>query len=105
MTLTILFCPGFTEEAHIWMTTDGAPEVVMMGFERRDFPNNHLLEVQLIDDAKLQEDPVRFNIQHELNNFGIYRRTALSELGGSIVIRPCFTTKTWLSIPSWQLRV
>ncbi len=77
-----LLLPGFTTEAFKWMTMDPAAEVVIMGFEYRDFESNQLLAVGLVDDATLATDPVRYSIQQKLPNFGIYQRSSLLKIGG-----------------------
>jgi glycosyltransferase involved in cell wall biosynthesis len=74
--------PGFTVEAHRWMASKDPPEVVIMGFEYRDFASNELLGTGLADDAALAADPVGFTICRKLPNFGIYRREALAAAGG-----------------------
>jgi glycosyltransferase involved in cell wall biosynthesis len=74
--------PLFTAEAHGWMAGNDPPEVVVMGFEYRDFASNQLLGTVLVDDAALAADPVGFTIRRKLPNFGIYRRDALVSAGG-----------------------
>ena len=73
---------GFTAEAHRWMASKDPPDVVIMGFEYRDFATNELLATGLVDDAALAADPVGFTIRRKLPNFGIYRRDALAPTGG-----------------------
>jgi glycosyltransferase involved in cell wall biosynthesis len=77
-----ILLPGFTAEAHRWMARPDAPDVVIMGFEYRDFESNQLLDVGLVDDAALAGNPVNFSILHKLPNFGIYHRETLLKLGG-----------------------
>jgi glycosyltransferase involved in cell wall biosynthesis len=77
-----ILLPGFTKEAHHWMRMQNAPEVVIMGFEHRDFKTNELFGVGLVDDTELAKDSIGFSIRRKLPNFGIYQRKALLKIGG-----------------------
>jgi glycosyltransferase involved in cell wall biosynthesis len=77
-----ILLPGFTAEAHRCMTLPNPPDVVIMGFEYRDFETNELLATGIVDDTALAEDPIGFSIRHKLPNFGIYKRDVLVRLGG-----------------------
>ena len=77
-----ILLPNFTEEAHRWISSADAPDVVVMGFEYRDKATNKLLAIGLVDDSSLSSDPVAFTIRHKVPNFGLYRRDALVRLGG-----------------------
>ena len=74
--------PTFTAEAHRWMAMKDAPDVVIMGFEYRDFVTLELLATGLVDDAALASDPIGFSISCKLPNFGIYRRDKLVRVNG-----------------------
>lgn len=77
-----ILLPGFTAEAHRWMGMKEPPEVVVTGFEYKDFASKELLAVGLVDDDALANDPVRYNISNKIPNFGIYQRKALLRIGG-----------------------
>ncbi len=77
-----ILLPGFTAEAAVWMAMNDAPEVVIMAYEYRNFETWHLYGVSSIDDAAIAADPIRYSIEVKLPNFGIYQRTALSNIGG-----------------------
>lgn len=74
--------PGFTSEAQAWMIAEDPPDVVIMGFEYRDFETDQLLATGLLDDVSLATDPIGFTIRHKVPNFGIYRREPLVAIGG-----------------------
>ncbi len=74
--------PGFTEEAHRWIAAADCPDVVLMGFEYRDFETNELLATNVVDDCALSADPLAFAIAQKLPNSGIYRREALAAVEG-----------------------
>lgn len=100
---------GFTAEAHRWMASKNLPEVVIMGFEYRDFASNELLATGLVDDAALAADPVGFTIRRKLPNFGIYRRDALASAGGfdcdpSVLYNEDVAFHTKLALEGFQFR-
>jgi glycosyltransferase involved in cell wall biosynthesis len=74
--------PDFTAEAHHWMVMKDAPQVVIMGYEYRDFQTKALMVTGLVDDTELAADPISFSIRNKLPNFGIYQRKALLQIGG-----------------------
>lgn len=77
-----LLLPNFTVEAHKWMNMNDPPDVVLMGFEYRDFLTNELLAIGLVDDHLLLLDPIGFSIRYKIPNFGIYKRNLIVNLGG-----------------------
>ena len=77
-----LLLPNFTVEAHKWMNMNDPPDVVLMGFEYKDFYTNELLATGLVDDHLLHLDPIGFSIRYKIPNFGIYKRNPIVNLGG-----------------------
>ena len=73
---------GFTEEALHWIDQSDPPDVVVMGFEYRDYETNELLSVGLLDDAHLRKDPLEYSIRNKIPNFGIYKKATLLKVGG-----------------------
>lgn len=73
--------PSFTKEAGRWMNMVDSPDVVIMGFEFRNYETKNLIGISLVDDRELSRDPVRFSIEHKLPNFGIYQRASLLSVG------------------------
>ena len=76
--------PTFVEEAQTWMAMgEGAPDVVLFGYEERWDDTGELLGVRRFDDEALQADPVAYTIRQQINPFlGLYRRRAFLEAGG-----------------------
>jgi len=74
--------PNYTRLAHKWMAMPNAPDVVLFNYEWRDEETGELLQVRNFDDARLQEDPLRYAIQEAINNFNIYRRERFLAAGG-----------------------
>jgi glycosyltransferase involved in cell wall biosynthesis len=77
-----ILLPGFTREAQRWMRMLDAPDVVVMGYEWRDFETNELLAVGAVDDEAIQRDPISYTIEHMIPNFGLYRTERLKRVGG-----------------------
>jgi hypothetical protein len=74
--------PGFMADVATWTTTANPPDVVILGYEYRDYSTKELLCTGLASDEELRDDPVRYSIRHKLANFGLYKRDALVAAGG-----------------------
>lgn len=77
-----ILLPGFTREAHYWMSLEEPPDVVIMGYEYLDFLTRNHLATGLQNDGQLASDPVGYAIRNKLPNFGIYKRKVVAPLGG-----------------------
>jgi len=77
-----ILLPNFTQEAHRWMAMEDAPDVVVMGYEWRDFETNELLWTGAFDDEAIGRDPISYAIEHKIPNFGLYRAQRLKQAGG-----------------------
>ena len=73
---------NFTEEAFRWIDQSDPPDVVVMGFEYRDYETNELLSIGLLDNKHLQKDPLEYSICNKIPNFGIYKKATLLKVGG-----------------------
>lgn len=77
-----ILLPEFTRDAHAWMQRPDAPDVVVMGYEWRDYETGELLGIGLMDDEALKRDPLRYVVEHKVPNFGLYRTARLASVGG-----------------------
>ncbi|MEM9183908.1 MAG: glycosyltransferase family 2 protein [Pseudomonadota bacterium] len=58
-------------------------DVLLVGYEYREHPDDTLLAIRTFDDAALQADPVAYTIREPINTIcGVYRRQAVLEAGG-----------------------
>jgi len=71
--------PNFVEQARKWMH-DGAPDVVLFGFEEVAGDNR---AINMFDNEALRSDPISYAIRNHINTIcGVYRRSAFLAVGG-----------------------
>ena len=74
--------PSFSRTVHRWIAAEDAPDVVLLGYEYREYPSGALLMSRVYDDARLQDDSLRYAIEEQINGFAVYRATSLRSAGG-----------------------
>lgn len=75
--------PNFTTLAHRWMDKTDCPDVVLFDYEYRDNDTNELITIRHFDASSLEQDPIGYAIDEQLNPFcGLYRKMALLNVGG-----------------------
>lgn len=75
--------PNFTTLAHRWMDKTDSRDVVLFDYEYRDNNTNELITIRHFDEARLEQDPIAYAIDEQINPFcGLYRKTALLKAGG-----------------------
>ena len=75
--------PNFTLLAHKWMNYENCPDVVLFDYEYRDNDTHELLFVRKFDKENLENDPISYAIQEQINPFcGLYKKDPLLKIGG-----------------------
>jgi hypothetical protein len=74
--------PRFVEQAHVWIQRPDCPDVILFDYEYRDSISNELLLERHFDHSALTDDAIRFTIEQQINNVGVYRRKSVLEVGG-----------------------
>lgn len=72
--------PDFVERAHALISD--SVDVVLFGTEDRDDLTGVVLGQRIWNDAELRADAVRYCVQHNVTNCGVYRREAFLRAGG-----------------------
>lgn len=75
--------PNFVEVAGKWMHQSAAPDVVLFGYEYKDFRNGKLLATVTFDHDQLARDPVAYSISTKIVSIcGLYNRASFLRAGG-----------------------
>ncbi len=75
--------PNFTSLAHKWIADKNCPDVVLFDFEYRDNDSNKLICVIKFDKESLENDPISYAIQKQINPFcGLYKKASILKIGG-----------------------
>lgn len=73
----------FVETAHKWMGLEAPPDIVLFDYEWRKDETDEQIGIRHFDQARLQQDPIAYAIQEQINPFcGLYRRSAYLQAGG-----------------------
>ena len=75
--------PNFVEAARAWMTRPSPPDVVLFGYEYRDFQTGQLLATVTFNHDQLIRDPVAYSLSTKIVSIcGIYNRVSFLRAGG-----------------------
>ena len=75
--------PSYVENAHKWMNTQDAPDVILFSYEYRQNDTNELISIRAYDNQRLRNDPIRYSILEQINCIsGLYCRRSFLAAGG-----------------------